>query len=240
MMLLPNGKVFYTGYGSNGSNANGLIFDPSALTWTPSAPTTRNRNYGSAVILPLLPPAYTPKVMALGGGGNPATSSTEIIDLSAASPAWTPGPSMSTGRIQMDAVVLPDGTVLAMGGSVNNEAPNGPGKTADLYDPVTNTFRSAGTASYSRLYHSTALLLPDARVMSIGSNPGSRGRYEAAIEIYTPAYLFDSSDVLITTGRPSITAITPSSGVVGYNAPFSVTFRARRRSPPRCWCDRAR
>jgi subtilase family serine protease len=224
MALLPNGKVFYTGHGSGGSNANGWMFDPSVKTWTSSVPTTRNRTYGSAVILPLLPPAYTPKVMALGGGGNPATSSTEIIDLSAASPAWTPGPSMSTGRIQMDAVILPDGTVLAMGGSVNNEAPNGPGKTADLYDPVTNTFGSAGTASYSRLYHSTALLLPDARVMSIGSNPGSRGRYEAAIEIYTPAYLFDSSDLLITTGRPSITAVTPSSGVVGYNAPFSVNF----------------
>ncbi len=224
MALLPNGKVFYTGHGSGGSNTNGWMFDPSAQTWTSSVPTTRNRSYGSAVILPLLPPAYTPKVMALGGGGNPATSSTEIIDLSAASPAWTPGPSMSTGRIQMDAVILPDGTVLAMGGSVNNEAPNGPGKTADLYDPVTNTFSSAGTASYSRLYHSTALLLPDARVMSIGSNPGSRGRYEAAIEIYTPAYLFDSSDLLITTGRPGITAVTPSSGVVGYNAPFSVNF----------------
>src|SRR5262249_7261671 len=51
-----------------------------------------------------------------------------------------------------------------------------------------------------------------------------RGRYEAAIEIYTPAYLFDSTDQLITTGRPSITAITPSSEVVGYNAPFSVNF----------------
>jgi hypothetical protein len=88
----------------------------------------------------------------------------------------------------MDAVVLPDGTVLAMGGSVNNEAPDGPGKTADLYDPVTNTFRTAGTASYSRLYHSTALLLPDARVMSLGSNPGFRCNYESAIEIYTPAY----------------------------------------------------
>ena len=223
MALLPNGKVFYTGHGSGMSNANGWIFDPAAGNWTSSVPTTRNRSYGSAVILPLLPPAYTPKVMAFGGG-NPATSSTDIIDLSAASPSWTSGPSMSTGRIQMDAVILPDGTVLAMGGSVNNEAPNGPGKTADLYDPVTNTFRSAGTASYSRLYHSTALLLPDARVMSIGSNPGSRGRYEAAIEIYTPAYLFDSNDLLITTGRPSITAVTPSSGVVGYNAPFSVNF----------------
>src|SRR4029453_4195318 len=134
--------------------------------------------------------------------------------------AWTPGPSMSTGRIQLNAVILPDGTVLATGGSVNNEAPNGPGKTADLYDPVTNTFRSAGTASYSRLYHSKALLLPDARVISIGSNPGPRRHSAAGIEIYTPASLFDSSALLITTGRPSITAVTPSSGVIGYNASF--------------------
>ena len=224
MMLLPNGKIFYTGHGSGTSNTSGWMFDPSAQTWTASAPTTGNRTYGSAVILPLLPPAYTPKVMAFGGGGNPAKSSTEIIDLSAAPPAWTTGPSMSTGRIQMDAVILPSGKVLAMGGSVNNEAPNGPGKTADLYDPATGTFGPGGTASYSRLYHSTALLLPDARVMSIGSNPGSRGRYEAAIEIYTPAYLFDSADQLITTSRPSITAVTPASGVVGYNASFSVNF----------------
>ena len=46
--------------------------------------------------------------------------------------------------------------------------------------------------------------------MSMGSNPGARGGYEAAIEIYTPAYLFDANDQLITTDRPSITAITPS------------------------------
>jgi hypothetical protein len=59
--------------------------------------------------------------------------------------------------------------------------------------------------------------------MSIGSNPGSRGRYLAAIEIYRPPYLYDSNDRAITT-RPSITAVTPASGVVGYNAPFSVTF----------------
>ena len=55
----------------------------------------------------------------------------------------------------MNAVILPNGKVLAEGGSVNNEAPTRPGKTADLYDPVTNTISSAGTAAYSRLYHST-------------------------------------------------------------------------------------
>ena len=126
------------------------------------------------------------------GGGSPATSSTDIIDLSAATPSYTAGPNMSTGRIQMNAVILPNGKILAEGGSVNNEAPDTPGKTADLYDPVSNTMGSAGTAAYSRLYHSTALLLPDATVLSMGSNPGNRGSYQPAIEIYTPSYLYDA------------------------------------------------
>ena len=221
MFLLPNGKVFYNGQGS-GRIANGWIFDPAPKTWTPSVATTRDRHYGSAVILPLLPPSYTPKVMNFGGG-NPATSTTEIIDLSAGTPKWTPGPNMSTGRIEMNAVILPNGTVLAEGGSLNNESPDPAGKHADLYDPVTNTFSSGGTASYSRLYHSVALLLPDATVVSMGSNPGPRGNYEPAIEIYTPAYLFDANNHLIPdANRPNILGITP--GPIGYNAPFSVSY----------------
>jgi fibronectin type 3 domain-containing protein len=223
MAVLPSGNVFYTGHGSGTSSANGWIFNSANGGWTSSAATTMDRSYGSAVILPLLPPSYTPRVMALGGG-SPATATTEIIDLSVASPSWTAGPNMSTGRIQMNAVLLPNGKVLAEGGSVNNESPDTPGKTADLYDPATNTMGPGGAAQYSRLYHSTALLLPDATVASLGSNPGSRGSYEPAIEIYTPPYLFDANDRLITTNRPSITGISPSSEAIGYGAPFSVTY----------------
>ena len=221
MFLLPNGNVFYTGQGGGTNSTFSWIFDPVGGIWAQSVRTTLNRYYGSAVLLPLLPPSYTPKVMNFGGGV-PATSSTEIIDLSAPSPTWNPGPNMSTGRTQMNAIILPNGKVLAEGGSLNNESPDNPGKRADLYDPVTQSFSSGGTASYSRLYHSTALLLPDATVLSMGSNPGSRGSYEPAIEIYTPPYLFDANDRLITTNRPSITGITP--GVIGYGASFYVTY----------------
>ncbi len=218
MFLLPSGNVFYAGTESSSA----WIFNPGAGTWAQSATSTMNRSYGSSVLLPLLPPNYTPKVMNLGGGGNPATSSTEIIDLSAATPSWKPGPSMSTGRIQMNATILPNGKVLAEGGSLNNESPDTPGKRADIYDPVAGTMSSGGSAAYSRLYHSTALLLPDATVLSMGSNPSSRGRYEPAIEIYTPPYLFDANDNLITTNRPVITSVT--SGALGYNATFYVNY----------------
>ena len=222
MFLLPNGKVFFGGNGGAGKSiANSWILDPSSGTWTMSAATTRDREYGSSVLMPLLAPSYTPRVMNFGGG-QPATATTEIIDLSATTPSWNPGPNMSTGRIGMNAVILPNGKVLAEGGSVNNESPDTPGKSADLYDPVGNTMSSAGAATYSRLYHSTALLLPDATVVSMGSNPGTRGSYQPAIEIYTPPYLFDSNDNLITTNRPKITGVTPT--VMGYNASFSATY----------------
>jgi hypothetical protein len=129
---------------------------------------------------------------------------------------------MSTGRIQVNAILLPDGTVLAAGGSVNNEAPDVPGRNADIYDPAAGAFRSGGTASYSRLYHSTAVLLPDATVATLGSNPGDRGKYLPAIEIYTPPYLYDANDVPITSARPAVTGLSPSP--VNYGATFTVTY----------------
>jgi hypothetical protein len=224
MFLLPNGKVFFNGQGSSPGIANAWIMDPASVTWTMSVATTQDRQYGSAVLLPLLPPGYTPKVMNFGGG-SPATNSTEIIDLSAATPTWTAGPGMSTGRIEMNAVILPNGKVLAEGGSVTDEVPDTSGLAADLYDPVTNTMSSGGKAAYSRLYHSTALLLPDATVASMGSNPPPRGEYEPAIEIYTPPYLFDSNDNPITN-RPVITGVSPA--VMGYNKPFTVTYTSAK------------
>ena len=49
--------------------------------------TAASRTYGTSVLLPLTPAnGYTPRVMIFGGG-NPATATTEIIDLSAATPA---------------------------------------------------------------------------------------------------------------------------------------------------------
>src|SRR5262249_9116286 len=88
-------------------------------------------------------------------------------------------------------------------------------------DPVSNTISSAGTASYSRLYHSTATLLADGTVASLGSNPGSRGSYQPAIEIYRPPYLFDANDQPIVD-RPAITAV--SSSTLRYATPFTVSY----------------
>jgi hypothetical protein len=212
--LLPNGKVFYSG-----STTQSRMFDPSAFTWTNVAVTNYGgtRTYGSSVLLPLTPgTGYKPKVLILGGG-NPATATTEVIDLSAATPSWTKGPSMSAQRIEINATLLPNGKVLAIGGSFNDEDTATAALHADLYDPSSNTMSSAGTEAFARLYHSVSLLLPDGRVWVGGGNP-ARGTYESHMEIYSPAYLFNSNGTLAT--RPTITSV--STSVVGYGNTFTV------------------
>jgi len=215
MHLLPDGRVFYSGSG-RGSR----FFDPSTKTWSPVVATTNypgTRTYGTSVLLPLTPQnGYTPRVVIFGGG-NPSTPSTEIIDLSAPLPAWQYGPPMSQPRIEMNATILPNGRVLATGGSFNDEDATTASLNADLYDPATNTFSLVGANTFPRLYHSNALLLPDATVLLIGGNP-QRGIYENHLEIYTPAYLFT-----VTGGfaiRPTITDVP--AGPIGYGTTFTV------------------
>ncbi len=212
--VLPNGNVFYSA-----PTYQSRYYFPATHKWSGIVATTKyagKRTYGGSVLLPLTPTNnYKPVVMILGGS-NPATATTELIDLSAGTPTWQWGPSMSQARIEMNTVILPDGKILALGGSASDEKAATASYNADLYDPASNTFSSAGTNAYPRLYHSVALLLPDATVWLAGSNP-KRGTYEPRMEIYQPAYLFDSSGNL--AARPTI---TDAPSVVNYGQAFTV------------------
>ena len=212
--LLPNGTVFYSA-----PTPSSAIFDPSSHTWSLDVANTvfgGNRGYGTSVLLPLTPANnYDPQVMIFGGG-NPATKTTEIIDLGASTPAWQNSAQMSQARIEMNAVLLPSGKVLALGGSVNDEDTTTASLQVDLFDPALQTFTSAGGEAYPRLYHSVSLLLPDATVWVTGGNP-TRGTYEQHMEIYQPAYLFQSNGTLAV--RPTITS---APAAIDYGTPFQV------------------
>jgi hypothetical protein len=224
MHLLPNGKVFYSGPATSSA-----LFDPSTTSWTQNVANTNysnTRSYGTSVLLPLTPANNYDPMIVIMGGHSPATETTEIIDMGAATPKWVSGLSMSQKRIEMNAVILPNGKVLAVGGSVNDEDTNSLSLNADLFDlstvnlntnpPNLGTFSSAGANATERLYHSVALLLPDATVWLAGGNP-SRGTYNNTMEIYKPAYLFNSSGGAAT--RPTISS-APSS--IAYGNPFTL------------------
>jgi len=216
MHLLPTGQVFY----SAPSSAT-VVFDPSTqkwsfLAWTIYGGPVEERTYGSSVLLPLTPANnYSPKVIIMGGD-NPATDTTEIIDLGNISPKWVQGPPMAQPRVEMQATLLPNGKVLVSGGSAKDEDASTASLKAELYDPATNGFSSAGSNAFARLYHNTQLLLPDGTVFLTGGNP-KPGVYEHHIEIYKPAYLFNSDGTAAT--RPTITS-APSS--VTYGSTLSV------------------
>jgi len=150
------------------------------------------RNQAASV---LLPPAQDQRVMIVGGGGwdphgvNTTTATTAIVDLTEPHPVYVPGPVLHHARMHLCAVLLPDRTVVVCGGSGMEEDRHHVSPHAEIYHPDTNTWRGAAASRVPRLYHSVALLMPDGKVVTAGSNPARRDE-ERRIEVFWPPYLF--------------------------------------------------
>jgi len=164
---------------------------------------------------------YEPgKILLVGGGYTTATA--EVIDLNAGA-TWRPVQAMSVPRRQHNATLLADGTVLVTGGSNTTGFNSAPTDSrvlrAERWNPATETWDTLARMSHHRLYHSTALLLPDGRVLSVGSGqPAAAGLTDDyTAEIFTPPYLYRLDGTLAT--RPEISA-APSE--VSYGQAFTV------------------
>jgi hypothetical protein len=107
--------------------------------------------------------------------------------------------------------------VLTIGGSANDEDGSTASTTADLYDPLTNSFTALAPNKNAHLYHSTGVLLPDGSVVLSGGNP-QQGQFEKSIEIYQPPYFFNADGTLAT--RPSLTGMPTS---ITYGQTFQAT-----------------
>jgi hypothetical protein len=194
LFLLADGRLFYSGgqYGANNGQRPG-IWDPVAdtVTQVDGLPEPGFRNQSASV---LLPPAQDQKVMIIGGGGADihavgTTATSAIADLSAAAPVYVPGPPMHHARMHLCATLLPDRTVLVNGGSGMEESHTHVSPHAEIYHPATNSWRGAAPSRVDRLYHSVALLVPDGKVVTAGSNPARKDE-ELRIEVFWPPYLF--------------------------------------------------
>jgi hypothetical protein len=212
--LLPGGEVFYvpTGFGNCSSGSVAAISDPSAYftfsgpldgSWTNVGSPT-NRTKGMSALL--LQPTYPFVQVIVAGGGDSTTSSTvEVANLSTLSPSWGPQVSIPDGRsrVNVDMVLLPDGTVFILGGL------QGPPQTCYRYDPSTaiSPWAEMDELNRPRHYHSCALLLPSGKVMAAGGGAagGCTVSVENTIEVFSPPYLFNADGSPAT--RPSITFI---------------------------------
>jgi N,N-dimethylformamidase beta subunit-like, C-terminal/Concanavalin A-like lectin/glucanases superfamily/Galactose oxidase-like, Early set domain/Bacterial Ig domain/Glyoxal oxidase N-terminus len=212
---LPDGRVLVAG--SDEAKMGTYALDVAAQTWTTVDPTVLDA--GSAVM-------YAPgKIMKAGssylsapadnGGNTPSAATTYVLDTTQGTPAWQQTASMAYPRTHLNLTVLPDGTVLATGGSsvIGGIDPATGVLPAELWNPTTKTWTTMASLSRAREYHSTALLLPDGRVMVSGSGHNFANNYaEQSSEIYSPPYLFKGA-------RPTVTS---SPGDLAYGASFFV------------------
>lgn len=202
----------------------------------------KDREEGISILLALRPPDYKPQILIAGGGTHNVgrslmtllhsigkdswgslfsfltrvEDSMERIDLSQSSPRWELSGKMHHPRVHANGVLLPDGNVLVVGGMAtyghHDVDMHAVVTEAELYNPSTNTWRRMAAQQKARVYHSTAILLPDGRVISMGSNPRSK-MIEHSIEIFSPPYLFRGE-------RP---AIMESPEHIAINQPFEIS-----------------
>lgn len=226
MHVAPDGRVFNSGPDIYSQYLN----TSGSGQWT-AGPTRHHqhlRDYGSSVM-------YRPgKVLVMGGGTkntteliSTPTNTAETIDLTVplASRIWTEIVPMNFPRKYHNATILPDGTVLVTGGTMGNCYNETyeiyATRTPELWNPTTGTWQPLLAATEARLYHSTAVLLPDATVLVAGGGEGgSCGGVDfpdhANAEIFSPPYLFNLGGL----PRPEITSLSVST--VGHGQPLTV------------------
>lgn len=192
------------------------------------------RQHGAAVLLMLEPPDYRPVFLSVGGTlqrATLATNTAELADYSALPAQRSLAAPMAEGRWHLNSVLLPTGEVLVVGGGrfdnvMAYSAPNEPVLAAELFDPgameagtgLAGHWTTLAEMKVPRMYHSTAVLLPDARVL-VGGHvplPNLQGVLpqitETRLEIFEPPYLFRGA-------RP---AILEAPEAVGYAQGFEV------------------
>ncbi|GAA1899887.1 kelch motif-containing protein [Streptomyces sodiiphilus] len=204
LFLAEGGKIFYTGsnagYGPDDQGRVPGIWDLEENSFTEVGGLSDPDQLETSASL-LLPPAQDQRFMVLGGGGvgesELSTARTALIDLSEEDPAYRDGPELPQGTRYLNSVILPDDTVFTTGGSRDYRGRSRSDiLAAQFYDPVENAFRPAADPTVPRNYHAEALLLPDGRVATFGSDPlfadkdnTRMGRFEQRIEVFTPPYL---------------------------------------------------
>ncbi|XP_021284220.1 aldehyde oxidase GLOX1-like [Herrania umbratica] len=131
--------------------------------------------------------------------------------------------TMPMARVMSDMILLPNGKVLiingAGSGSAGWELGRNPVLSPVLYLPdnkIGSRFETQTPTTIPRMYHSTAVLLRDGRVLVGGSNPHTFYNFtgvlfptELSLEAFSPAYL----DSKFNTLRPTIVAPKSSSGI---------------------------
>lgn len=187
--IAPDGRIF--GFDGNGRMYYVTTTGAGSIALQAQLPGgVRSTSSSAAMFAP-------GRILQFGGASNQAV----VIDINGATPVVTATGSLSSRRDLVNAAILPDGTVLATGGSEVYNTLTNVNNSAEIWNPVTGQWHKGASGQLARLYHSVSLLLPDGSVLvSGGGAPGPLKNLNA--EIYYPPYLFDANGA--RAARPRI------------------------------------
>jgi hypothetical protein len=241
--MLPDGRVLIVGgesraaSGSTDLIASTEIYDPATNSWSATGPLTSGRQGHTATVL------KDGKVLVVGGqanltrgddltfvaGGLAAlvpSASAELFDPQTNS--WKPVAPLASERAEHTTTLLPDGTVLVVGGV--SSAGDAPIATSERYDPATDRWTVA-SAPTARAGH-TATLLPDGTVLVVGGK-GSGGTYVATAERYAPLGIPSPAPTAtaVPTGTPTAVPGTATSTATRTATPAPGATATATRTP---------
>jgi Domain of unknown function (DUF1929)/Bacterial Ig domain len=214
--VAPDGRVFYSG-----PDQTLRKLDPAGSgSWQSFGQRDAiNRGYGSHAVFDV------GKTLVAGGGGS--SRDARVIDTNGTTPQVSATAPMAFGRRQHNLTLLADGSVLATGGNSTGAGlvdMNGGVYNAERWNPTTGQWTTLAAQAVTRQYHSTALLLPDGRVLSSGGGICGTcdqvGYLAKNAEIFTPPYLFKQDGSGQLAPRPQITG-APTT--VSHGTSFQIT-----------------
>ena len=189
--LAPNGRVFgFDDYGlmySVSTEGNGSLTPLGQLGLTNASNTSATAMFRPGKLLQVV-------------GKN---KNVLVIDINGPQPVVTPTASLAARRNWASATVLADGQVLVTGGSGVPDKLTDVTNQAVIWNPDTGKWKVGAAGTRPRLYHSFALLMPDASVLvgGGGASPDSPVT-NLHSEIYYPPYLHSASGGF--AARPTI------------------------------------
>lgn len=146
---------------------------------------------------------------------------------------------MPGARLLHDMIILPNGDILIINGAESGCA--GPNNAAHpalqpyLYKPkkkLGNRFSLLKPAKIARMFHSSAILLPNGKVLVAGGNPNNNYVFhnvphptELRLQSFTPPKMEEEFD----DRRPSNVTVQYDGGVP-YGGEFSVRFLLRKKA----------
>jgi N-acetylneuraminic acid mutarotase len=212
--LLASGKVLVAGGSASSaypalSLTSAEVFDPSGNAWTLSAPMATRRSGHSATLL------ADGMVLVAGGamGGGPYYAHNSEL-YNPGSNTWVTIGGFHTERAGHSATRLRNGKVLAVGGLTPvSHFSSAPLKSAELYDPATQSWSTVASMAVARSNHS-ATLLDDGRVLVIGGEDGAAEVYDPDRNTWTAA----ASSPISTGGHTATVLRNGHVVVVGSSA----------------------